>query len=138
MHSTNAIHTVSARSLRKFGVVVGGGLLGIGAYVYFEKNISWGAPFFVIGIILIVLGMLRPMALARVERVWMSGSLAMGWVMTRIILTVVYFLIMSPIALFLYITKKRPLLMKPERIRATYWIAREGLKNKKRYYERQF
>ena len=66
-----------------------------------------------------------PRALAPVERGWSLLAAALGWVNTRILLAVVFFVVLAPTALVLRALGKDPLERRRDRGRATYWRTRE-------------
>ncbi len=59
-------------------------------------------------------------------RIWMSLSHLMGSLMSRFILTMIFFLIFTPIGLILRISGKRPLDLKLEKQTNSYWQPRKN------------
>ena len=51
--------------------------------------------------------LLFPSVLKPVQKVWMTLTLLIGWVMSRVLLTVVFFLAITPIAIFFEMFRKR-------------------------------
>jgi len=124
--------------LRKFGLTVGiafgilAGLLGWAGKGYY----FW---FFVIAAVLIIAGLVQPRLLKYIHKVWMTAALAMGWFMTRVILVVLFYLIVTPIGLLGRILGKDFLDLKfPEAARQSYWIAKEIKPLAKEQCEKQF
>ena len=76
---------VSAKSLRKFGLMVGGVFLLL-ALVALRKR--WDASllltFLAAGSALALLGAALPTMLSAIYRVWMGLSLCIGWCMSRV------------------------------------------------------
>lgn len=68
---------------------------------------------------------------------WMKFARALGWVNTRIILSLVYFLIFTPIALFFKLIGKDPMSMRFEAV-DSYWVKREFKELGQEDYRRQF
>ncbi len=58
---------------------------------------------------------------AALKRYWMAFASALGWVNTRVLLTVVYFTIFAVGALILRLIGKDPLRRRP-RASTSYWI----------------
>lgn len=69
--------------------------------------------------------------------VWMKFAHALGWVNTKIILSIVYFLIFTPIALFFRLIGKDPMDRRFESV-DSYWIKRETKVFDQEDYRRQF
>ena len=67
----------------------------------------------------------------------MKFAHALGWVNTRVILTVVYLLIFTPVALIFKVIGKDPMERKIEKVNS-YWIKREARKFRQGDYRRQF
>jgi len=67
----------------------------------------------------------------------MKFAHVLGWINTRIILTLVYFLIISPIALIFKVIGKDPMNLKYEETE-TYWKKAEEKEFVKERYRRQF
>lgn len=67
----------------------------------------------------------------------MRFAQALGWVNTRIILSLVYFLIFTPIALFFRLIGKDPMDRSFEK-RDSYWIKRVPKEFRQEDYRRQF
>jgi hypothetical protein len=125
----------SKADLRKFGLTmaVAFGLLGgfmawkgHGICVYFLG----AAGFF------LFFGLGLPQALKPVQKVWMALALVMGWFMSRVLLTVTFFVTVTPIGLILRATGKDLLDKKTGVKRDTYWVPHR--QRNKEEYENQF
>jgi len=88
----------SPRSLRRFGLTIGAILLGLGLLLI-ARHRTAGAPVAILAALLIGLAEFAPGALRPFHQVWIRISLLLGWVMSRLLLTVFYFLVLSPIGL---------------------------------------
>ena len=120
---------VSVGALRKFGLAVGAVFGLIGLVLVWRGGWEWTAvraALAGVGGVLIVLGALAPIALRPVYRAWMTLAFAMGFVMTRVILTVVLFGVVTPIGLVMRALGKDPLPKKPDPEMDSYWIVREN------------
>lgn len=119
---------LSVRSLRSFGLVVGGVFAGI-ALVSAWRN-EWTLSPLMMGFAwggggLMVLGALVPRVLKPIYRAWMALAFALGYVMTRVILTLVFVLTVVPIGLVLRALGKDPLAKRLAPGAETYWISRD-------------
>jgi hypothetical protein len=98
---------VSAEEMRKFGLVTGAMFAGIFGVVFplfkmlrhGEYMFHWW-PWAVLGA-LGAWGSVHPKSLIYIYKPWMKFAEALGWVNTRIILFVVFFLLFFPIGLVL-------------------------------------
>jgi hypothetical protein len=86
------------RALRKFGLMVGGVFLVLGALMVWRHRAA-GWPFVSVGAVLVVLGGVMPTALKWVHTLWMIFALMLGWVVTRVLLTIVFYLVVTPVGM---------------------------------------
>lgn len=113
------------RTLRKFGLMVGGVLLvfGLVALWWFKKE--WGTYPAAAGGLLVLLGAVWPTILRRFYIGWMAMALAMGTVMTAVLLSVFFLLVITPVGLFFKLIGRDALHRKFDRQAASYWIPKE-------------
>ncbi len=110
------------KTLKSFGLVVGGVFCALGAWIVYRGHI-YGAVFLAAGLTLLLGGLLRPSALKSVHRVWMTLAFCMGWVMTRVILTLFYYLAVTPVGLAVRASRRADPLQRTRDQQATsYWI----------------
>src|SRR6266404_6051371 len=86
----------SPRALRRFGFTVGFVILLLGSVLLWRHR-GAGWPLISIGTVLVLAACFVPLALKWVHGPWMIVSLALGWIVTRILLTIVFFLVVTPI-----------------------------------------
>ncbi|MBL9115702.1 MAG: hypothetical protein JNJ83_11900 [Verrucomicrobiaceae bacterium] len=87
----------SAKGLRKFGLVVGGVFLALGLLVLWKRPDSIFVPVLIIpGVPLFVLGLLAPKLLRVPYSLWMTMAFFLGGIVSRIILTLMFFCIFVP------------------------------------------
>lgn len=124
------------KTLKKFGITMGIVVIIIGVLLFiYHKN---SAPYFLgVGFSLILLGVLAPKLLKYPNIIWMSFALILGWFMTRVILSILFYLCVTPIGIVLRIIGKDFLGLKKRKV-DSYWEKRILDKNEKNNYERQF
>ena len=125
------------KDLRKFGLVVGLFFIIIAAVLFWKGNQSF-TYFFIIGLTLIIGGAAIPVILTPLYLVWMTFAVIMGWIMTRVILSILFYLIIMPIGLIPRMFGKQFLELKWDRTQDTYWNYRSMEQLKKDQYEKQF
>ncbi len=125
------------QELRKFGLSVGTVLLLIGIVLYYYDKPST-FYFGVIGAALLLLGSLLPKILKPLHKAWMSLAILLGFVSTQIILSLLYFFIITPIALIAKLSGKDFLDEKIEQEKKSYWHLRKKQEYNKEFTERQF
>ncbi|MDA8017087.1 MAG: SxtJ family membrane protein [Thermoanaerobaculia bacterium] len=108
---------------RKFGLLVGAVFLAIGAFVWW-RDVSWWVVPVVLGAPLVLLGAVFPRSLRVAYLGWMFLAVVLGFFVTRIILTVFFFLVITPVALFFKLIGRDALHRKLDREAETYWITK--------------
>jgi hypothetical protein len=90
---------ITSQKLRSFGFTVGGifALIAFWPLVFRAEDPRWWA--LVIGACLLVPAAVFPRSLVWVYKGWMAIGHVMGWINTRIILGVVFYLIVTPIGI---------------------------------------
>jgi len=125
------------RDLRKFGLVVGAVFVALG--LLFLWRHPGRSPYFLIpGGALILLGLVLPRALKWIYIGWMSAAFVLGFVMAHVILTLFFFLVITPVGLVAKLVGKDFLSLKLDRTAKSYWLPREQKTQKPEDYERQF
>lgn len=132
----NEIKNISStqKELRDFGLLVGGVFLVLGIFIL--KNVTSHAA--IIGFTLVTVGLIKPKLLKYIYICWMTIALMMGWVVTRIILLVVFLLVMIPLKLVLQWKGERLLDTKINKRAKTYWLRRQASTDYVSILDKQF
>ena len=127
------------KELHQFGktMIIGFSIIAIAVYFIFESQTA-AIGCFIFGVVSFILSRLGKAAMI-VYLPWMAFGFVMGTIVSNVILALLYFVLITPIALFFKITKRDMLNRKLDKSAPTYWndaINRdnEGAKE----YERQF
>ncbi|MBU0504083.1 MAG: SxtJ family membrane protein [Candidatus Omnitrophota bacterium] len=125
------------RSLRKYGITMFVALVIIGTILLFKQKpvYIW---FYGIGSLFLVLGVAIPGSLKQVYIIWMKLAFVLGWINTRIILALMFYLVFTPIGLVMKLFGKDLLDRKIEKNKESYWKKREVKKFNPMDYEHQF
>tara|TARA_Y100001970_G_C14208585_1_gene845528 strand:- start:178 stop:591 length:414 start_codon:yes stop_codon:yes gene_type:complete len=125
------------KELRNFGFTIGIVLLLI-AGVLFYKNNNLFISFAYIAGVFIVLGFLFPQLLKPIYFIWMIFAVVIGWIMTRLILSLLFFVIITFIRLIAGILGKSFLKLNQSKESKSYWNNRVGQLEKNQDYEKQY
>jgi hypothetical protein len=114
----------SPRALRRFGFTVGLVMLLLGSLLLWRQHRATGWPLTSLGSLLLIGAGFFPTALKYLHRPWMILSLALGWIMSRVLLTIVFFLVVTPIGLLQRFFGKRAIEVDFRTEAASYWQLR--------------
>ena len=123
--------------LQKFGITVGTVFVIITGFFFWKEKESFQL-LLTISIFLFVLGIAAPLILKPVYVIWMVFATILGWVMTRVILTLLFYVVCTPIGLILRLSGKQLLEIMWDDSKASYWNYRTTKQFKSEDYERQF
>ena len=124
--------------LKKFGLTIGIAFMVL-ALIVLGLGRS-GSPRYLslIGSILVALGLIAPKLLLPVHKVWMGAGIMIGFVVTRVIVGLLFYLVTTPLGLIARLSGKRFIDFDfKNKERASYWETR-GEKHDPRSIEKQF
>ena len=124
------------KSLKKFGITMAIALLVISG-ILFLKNKDASYPV-IISVLFLSLGLIAPSTLRLTYIIWMKFALILGWINTRLILIIMFYLIFTPIGLIMRIFRTDLLERKLEKSKTSYWKAHQEKEFALENYERQF
>ena len=125
------------KEIRSFGITIGLILLIIGAILLWKNNINYPI-FMIIGIVLLVSGLVIPIILKPIFFIWMVFANAMGWIMTRVILGLLFYTMLTPIGVICRAFGKRFLASGLDESKESNWNYRHTKQPQKQDYEKQF
>lgn len=117
--------TRDVKSLRTFGFLVGGIFLLLGSWPVMVHRV--GPRIWALAAAVLLLGpaLVYPRALGPAHRAWNQIGQVLGWVNTRIVLAVIFYVIFTPMGLVLRWLGQDPMRRRFDRRAATYRLERE-------------
>lgn len=126
----------SNKDIRSFGITIGIILFIISATLFYYDKSSYQIISY-IGGGFIALGTIIPILLKPIYILWMTFAVMLGWVMTRLILSIVFYFIMTPIGLITRLLGEDFLALKKSNS-GSYWNNRDQTVELNQDYEKQF
>ncbi|MDP3804715.1 MAG: SxtJ family membrane protein [Candidatus Omnitrophota bacterium] len=126
------------KELREFGLTIGIILVILGGIAVWRARCT-GPWFLMCGMILIALGLGAPSTLKTPRKLWMAFAVIIGYFMSRIILVILFYAVVTPISVITKIFGKDILDQRVDKSAVSYWIGRLGQEEKSREsYENQY
>ena len=125
------------RDLRNFGLSVGIVLVLIGLLLWYYARGAYPC-FLIAGAVLVLSGLALPSVLKPLQKAWMALAVTLGFVMTRLILSLLFFLVFTPMRFIGRLTGHRFLDLKIDKNAASYWRYRQPEDTVKENLEKQF
>jgi len=102
----------TTKELRSFGFILAGGFpLMFGLVAPWSRGHAWP---WIVGGLALLLALAAPAVLRPFYYVWMKIGLVLGWINTRIILTVCFYLLITPVGLVMRLAGKDPMHRHPD------------------------
>lgn len=123
----------SSRMLQQFGWLAAVIFMGLAAYHYgIQERSLLGATLAVLGLLFGIVGTLKPSWLGPVFVTWMIIAFPIGWVISHLILLLIFYGCFLPLGMILRFSRYDPLQLK--RIeKTTYWQDRPSIRDIRRY-----
>ena len=128
--------SLSRAKLRRFGLTIGLGFLVLGAILQFRHRAA-GRPFTSLATLLLFFSAIAPGLLRFIYRPWMRVADFLGAISSRVLLSLVFFVVVTPIGLVQRLLGKRPVDLRFRTGDATYWQQR-AVRSTPSDYEKQF
>lgn len=107
--------------LRNFGLVMAAAF-GIFGALFVWRDKPWGIYTLYAAGAFLALGLVAPNLLGPIEKAWMALARVLQTVMTAVILTLTFFLVMTPMGLLVRLTGKDLLGVKGDPEIESYWV----------------
>jgi Saxitoxin biosynthesis operon protein SxtJ len=128
---------LSEKELKKFGILVGSVFVVLsGLGIYRGWSIISTGTLLLAGAVLLSCGVFLPESLKQAYRVWMATAFAIGWLVSRMILFILFYFVLTPVGFLARIFEKKFLDTDFRKKKETYWIPKSA--NKKINYEKLF
>jgi len=95
---------------------------------------QWALALAALAIAVGVLGLVRPSAVRFIYTAWMVVAFPIGWTVSRVALAIVFFAVITPVALFFKVTGRDELRLRKDRAPASYWKPKPGPENVREYF----
>ena len=121
---SDSLHGSSLPSERTFGFVFTGIFLLIAAYLWYHdaKPVTIQA-FLVLAVAFLAFTLFMPIALRPLNKAWYKLGLLMGRVVSPIVLGILFFILITPIAIVMRLAGRDPLKLRKQNVQS-HWIDR--------------
>jgi hypothetical protein len=125
----------SKKELRTFGLCALAFLALVGWIVFRRSgSLPTGASIAGIGVFLAVLGFTIPRALRPVWIVLMVVNYPIGWVVTHVVMALIFYLVVTPVGVIMRLSDRDPMERGFDRSAKTYWKPRRTDPDSARYF----
>ena len=124
------------RTLRKFGMTMAIAFLIISGLLFFRHKHTGAVYSLIISCVFFITGTTLPIFLNPVYMAWMRVAYILGWLTTRLILIILFYLFFTPVGLLIRLFKVD--LLEVKKKKETYWKDKEKVAFNPINYERRF
>ena len=125
------------KAIRDFGILIGFILLIIAGILFYKERESYEL-IILLGIAFIGLGLGMPIFLKPFYLIWMAFAVILGWFMSRLILVILFYFILTPIGLVGKLFGQNFLGNNFNSSAKSYWNLRDSKSEINQYFEKQF
>lgn len=116
----------TGKALRQFAAAWLVFFLAVGTYQYVVRGHQrWGLTLILLAIAVSVLGLVRPAAVRWIFVGWMVLAFPIGWLLSQIMLLLLFYGVITPVALLFRFRGRDMLRSKPAPNRPTYWLPKQ-------------
>jgi hypothetical protein len=123
-------------TLKGFGLTMGVVFLVFSGLLFFRQKYTVAGDVLAVSCIFFIVGFVFSFLLKPVYIVWMRFAFILGWINTRIILVILFYLIFTPVGLFMRLFRVD--LLERKMKEETYWKEKEKVEFNPLNYERRF
>jgi len=125
----------SRKVLRQFAALGMVFFLVFGTWkVLFSNQLLLGLSLEIVAVLIGLAGLVRPALLRRIFIAWMVVAFPIGWIISQIILAVLYFLVLTPVAWILRLRGRDLLGRTPTPERVSYWEPKQSPLDPRSYF----
>jgi hypothetical protein len=95
---------------------------------------QWAVALAVLAVLVGVVGLVRPSAVRWVYTGWMIVAFPIGWTVSRVALAIVFYAVITPVALFFRVTGRDELRLRRGQGHASYWKPKPGPEDVREYF----
>jgi hypothetical protein len=128
---------VTKEQARKSALVVAGVLLLIAAWNVYRRRAGVVYVFGTLGALLVIAGLFVPAAARAFHKAWMRLAAVLGYVNSRVLLTLTYFGLLTPYGVASRLARRDPLRRRGPR-GESYWVERARTRQAREQFERLF
>ena len=135
--SQSSVYQLSTnpRSLRQFATAWLLFLLALAAQQWFKRgHHTAGLVLAPVAIVVGVAGLVRPTSIRWIFAAAMGLTFPIGWVISQCVVVLMFYLVVTPVALFFKITGRDLLCRKPAPDKVTYWMAKPSPTDMRSYF----
>jgi hypothetical protein len=125
MMAHQEIPELDSKGLRQFGLILGGILaIGFGLFFPWLRGLKQmpSLPWVFIGVAVLAWALLAPNSMRGLYRAWMRIAMAIGEMVNRLILAIVYFLVITPTGIVMHLLGKDPMRRRLDKSAASYRV----------------
>jgi uncharacterized protein YybS (DUF2232 family) len=127
-----------SQEARRFGVILTIILLALASLSLWRHHTGRATGLIAGSVVVLVLSLVALSLWVRVFRLWMKFAEALSWVMTRVLLILFFYVILTPVGIVMRLLGKAPLDLRWRDGKPTYWIDKPEVEYSIERYMKQF
>lgn len=127
----------SKKELKEFGITLGVVFAIVGGFLWWQQK-DYFIGVFVISGLFLFFGLFLPVLLLPVHKIWMTIAILIGFIVTRVILALLFYFLISPLSMVSRLFGRQFLDLELDTRKNSYWSYRPQKPFNKESYEKQY
>ena len=132
------VDNFAEKQIKTFGIGLSIILAVFALRMFLKHHLVIHSYLIIIGFVILSLSIFKPLFLKPLYKAWLTIGLCIGWIINRVVLIIIFYLVFAPVGLVLRLIKKDLLDRKIEPQRDSYWLKKEHIEFDKSRYEKQY
>lgn len=121
----------------KFGFFFSAVFVAVGVYSYWNGHPYVACFFVALGLLFAAIAIVKADLLLPLNKLWMRFGILIGMIVSPIVLGVIFYLLFTPIGVFMRLVGRDELRLKFKR-KSTYWMLRDSSTSQNSTFKNQF
>ena len=114
------------KALRQFAAAWLVFFLAFGAHAYFKRaHHEFGLTLGIAAVVVGSVGLIRPLAVRRIFVGWMVAAFPIGWLISQVMLLLMFYGIITPVALILRLRGRDALYLRRRQNASSFWLPKQ-------------
>lgn len=125
------------RVLRQFAAIWLPAFFALAGYSFARQSGRWAVTLVVWSVVAFVAiaSAIKPRLIRPIFVAWMVAVFPIGWTVSRLLLALIYYAVVTPIGIGLRLAGRDPIARRFDRSAASYWTPRSQVKDAGRYFK---
>ncbi|MEP3196750.1 MAG: SxtJ family membrane protein [Lentilitoribacter sp.] len=129
---------IDTPSNRSFGFLFSFIFLALALYLFYNNYLKLTLILMILSVVFLVISLVKAQLLHPMNKAWMALGLALGLIVSPIVVCTIYFVLITPVALITKMFGRDELRIKMDRNKSSHWVDCSSVSDNFFDFKRQF